>query len=159
MAGDKPVNTGCAPEVRNVLDAADLVFTIVFAVDLAINLYSHWFRPFFTNGWSLFDLVVVAFSLVALDPSLNLPVNVVRTIRAFRVCRSFGKIGELKRIVNAISKSVIPVMNGEFPTFLPLIELQHLKLFRKGLMVRVPRTLVSFSLHGILSAFCELRTP
>jgi len=117
VAGDKPVNTGCAPEVRGVLDAADMAFTIVFSLDLAINLYSHWFRPFFTNGWSLLDLVVVTFSLVALDPSQNLPVNVVRTVRAFRDCRFFGKIGELKRIVHAISKSVIPVMNGEFPEF------------------------------------------
>ena len=93
----------------------DTFFTVAFTVELCINLFAHWFRPFFTNGWSLLDLVVVTFSLMALDPSLNIPVNVVRTIRAFRVCRFFGKIGELKRIVHAISKSVIPVMNGEFP--------------------------------------------
>ena len=115
MAGDLPVNTGCTPGVRGVLDTADTSFTVIFTVDLVVNMYSHWFWPFATNGWSLFDVLVVAFSLVSLNPGINLPMNVVRTVRAFRVCRFFGKVGELKSIITAISKSVIPVSNGKLP--------------------------------------------
>ncbi len=36
--------------------------------------YGYWWRPFFTNAWSLFDLAVVVLSLVALGP-IEVPIR------------------------------------------------------------------------------------
>jgi len=45
------------------LDLAELVFTFVYTIELAINMYSHWFWGFFSSSWCLFDFIVVIFSL------------------------------------------------------------------------------------------------
>mmetsp|Transcript_29155 Transcript_29155/g.46957 ORF Transcript_29155/g.46957 Transcript_29155/m.46957 type:complete len:310 (+) Transcript_29155:591-1520(+) len=49
-----------------VFSELDMVFTIIFAVELGINLMAHWFRPFWSDGWSVFDFIVVTVSLLAL---------------------------------------------------------------------------------------------
>lgn len=49
----------------------DLAFTIIFTVELLMNAYGHWWRPFFTNGWSMFDLAVVFVSLLAVGVSAD----------------------------------------------------------------------------------------
>jgi hypothetical protein len=98
-------NTG-----RN-LEALESAFTIIFAVELAINAFAHWFKPFISDGWNIFDLIVVTFSLVALGP-VKVPVNVTRSLRAFSVTRLFGRLKGLKNIVTALASSVIPVLQA-----------------------------------------------
>ena len=43
--------------------AIDLVFTCIYAVELGLNLYGHWFLSFFKSIWSWFDLVVVTIAV------------------------------------------------------------------------------------------------
>ena len=31
----------------------------IFTVELSLNMFAYWFRTFFTNGWHVFDFVVV----------------------------------------------------------------------------------------------------
>ena len=38
----------------------EYLFSAVFAAELCINMFANWFWPFFSDGWSVFDLVVVA---------------------------------------------------------------------------------------------------
>jgi hypothetical protein len=91
------------------------VFTLLFAVDLVLNAFAHWFRPFLNNGtliffasfcnrltnsagWNILDIVVVASSLVSLGTSfLNL--NIIRMLRAMRVIRIFGRVNALKKVL------------------------------------------------------------
>jgi voltage-gated sodium channel len=91
------------------LEALDEFFTIIFAVELSINAFAYWLRPFFADGWNIFDLVVVSMSLVALGP-VQIPINVIRSLRAFRVIRLFGRFQGLKSIIDALASSVIPVL-------------------------------------------------
>ncbi len=93
------------------LEALDTAFTVIFAVELAVNAFAHWFKPFISDGWNIFDFIVVALSLVALGP-VNVPVNIVRSLRAFRVIRLFGRLKGLKNIVTALASSVIPVLQA-----------------------------------------------
>jgi hypothetical protein len=37
----------------------------LFTVELAVNLMANWFWPFFTDGWSLFDFIVVLTGLIS----------------------------------------------------------------------------------------------
>ena len=89
----------------------NLVFTVIFAVELLVNLYAHWFWPFVTNGWSLVDTVVVSLSLAALGP-IDLPVTALRMMRAFRVIRLFGRLKALKKMIAACLASVVPMLNA-----------------------------------------------
>lgn len=59
----------------------------VFVLELSVNIFAHWFWPFLMDGWNLFDVVIVALSLVSLlVPSLP-GLAFLRVLRAFRVLR------------------------------------------------------------------------
>ena len=60
--------------------------------ELCINAFAHWFAPFARDGWNVFDVAVVGLSLAALAPGVHVPVNVLRSLRALRVVRLFGKV-------------------------------------------------------------------
>jgi hypothetical protein len=98
-------------------DSFNLFFTIVFTVELALNMYAQWFRPFFSDGWNLLDLGVVAFSLIGLAP-VNLPVSLIISLRAVRVVRLFGKIKSLRIMMTALSCSIPPMMNAYIIIFI-----------------------------------------
>jgi hypothetical protein len=44
----------------------DMIFTIVFATELVVNMTAHWFYAFWSDGWSVFDFIIVVISLVSL---------------------------------------------------------------------------------------------
>ena len=54
---------------------------------------------------------MVTLSLVSLGP-LSLPTNVMRVMRAFRIVCLFGRLRSLREIIQALSMSMIPVMNS-----------------------------------------------
>ena len=82
-----------------------------------MNLFAHWLRPFLGSGWSLLDAAVVLLSLVALGP-VSIPVTVVRLLRVFRVVRLFGRLRALRKMVSALSASVVPMANAFFILFI-----------------------------------------
>ena len=92
-------------------DLVNFGFTVVFACELGMNALGHWFRPFVRSYWNLIDVIVVLLSLASLSQSY-LNVNVVRMLRAVRVVRLFGKVEALKRVVAALSASVVPMANA-----------------------------------------------
>ena len=104
-------NNGSLTVIGSDLEKLDEFFTIIFAFELAINAFAHWFRPFISDGWNIFDFFVVSMSLIALGP-VKMPVNVIRSLRAFRVLRLFGRLKGLKNIVMALAASVIPVLQA-----------------------------------------------
>jgi hypothetical protein len=85
-------------------------FTVVFTIELLINLFCHWFREFASNSWSLFDALVVFMSLVVLGP-LDFPISI---LRALRVVRLFGRLESSKKILAALSASLLPMCNAFF---------------------------------------------
>ena len=93
------------------LEAVDTAFTVIFTVELVLNAFAHWFKPFISDGWNIFDFIVVAMSLVALGP-VKVPVNVIRSLRAFRVIRLFGRLKGLKNIVTALASSGMAVLQA-----------------------------------------------
>ena len=47
-------------------DTIEHIFTVLYTLELLVNMYGHWFYEFFTSAWSLFDLFIVAISLFEL---------------------------------------------------------------------------------------------
>ncbi len=92
----------------------DTVYLIVFTLELAMNMFCYWWRPFWADGWLRFDLVVVILSLVqaALESLVTSQVpgiKQLRVLRTFRIIKAFGRFKELKKIIRAICASVGPV--------------------------------------------------
>ena len=89
----------------------NLIFTIAFTCELVFNAFANWFKRFFANGWNLLDVLIVGMSLVDLGIS-NIPDWLVKLMRAFRVIRLFGRINALKKMITAVTASIIPMMNA-----------------------------------------------
>jgi hypothetical protein len=96
--------------MKQLLDTMNIVFTVIFSIELAINLFSYSFREFISSRWSVFDFCVVILSLVSLGP-LDMPVNI---LRALRVVRLFGRLKAVKKILEALSASIVPMLNAFF---------------------------------------------
>jgi hypothetical protein len=99
-----------------LIEKFNLAFNVLFAVELAVNLYSNWLLRFLSNPWSLVDLTVVLLSLL----TLGMPIAVLRLIRAFRVIRIFGRLGVLKKIISALTTSIYPLANAFIVLFVIL---------------------------------------
>jgi hypothetical protein len=65
----------------------------------------------------MFDFIIVTLALVALGP-IDMPINALRVLRAFRVLRLFGRMESLKRIFFALTEAIIPVLNSFIILFL-----------------------------------------
>jgi len=64
MTGRLELPDGSPTETALFLKQSDTFFTTVFAIELGLNLYAHWMHDFVSDGWSIFDLIVVTTSLV-----------------------------------------------------------------------------------------------
>ena len=87
------------------------VFSAIFAVELAINLFANWLDAFVRNWWNWLDVVIVLMSLFDFGP-LDFPDWMVRLMRAIRVVRLFGRVRQLTKMISAITASLFPMMNA-----------------------------------------------
>ena len=87
------------------------VFSAIFAVELAINLFANWLTAFVRNGWNWLDVFIVLMSLIDFGP-LSIPDWLVRLMRAVRVVRLFGRVQQLNNMISAITASLFPMMNA-----------------------------------------------
>jgi len=101
-------------EADQIFTLMDDFFTFIFFAELIWNLLANWFWPFFTDGWSVFDLLVVTVSLVAYfgPDGTGGPIKTLRLMRAFRVMRLFGRLQSLRQIIASLTASLIPVCNA-----------------------------------------------
>ncbi|MGB1603982.1 MAG: ion transporter, partial [Promethearchaeia archaeon] len=65
MNGRLVTDDGLPSRTAKVLKTADLFFTIIFTVELLINMYAHLFWAFVRDGWCMFDFFVVTVSLIS----------------------------------------------------------------------------------------------
>jgi len=82
----------------HILDQAILA---VFVLEIVIKLYATGWR-FFTNGWNIFDFLIVGIALVPAASALS----ILRTLRIFRVLRLINKIPRLRLIVEAMLHAI-----------------------------------------------------
>lgn len=96
----------------NMFYWCDIFFSTVFALEVAFNIFAHWFYPFFSDGWNLFDLAVVSVNTLSLILAAIPGLGVLRLLRVFRVLRLFGRLKAMRRMVTALSLSMWPVTNA-----------------------------------------------
>ena len=85
----------------------DRVFTVVFFIETALNLFAKGFVVYFGNAWCWLDFVIVAVSLINFGASLlgfsNISIfKTMRTLRALRPLRAMAKMEGMKVVINAL---------------------------------------------------------
>jgi voltage-gated sodium channel len=73
------------------------IFLAVFVVELLLRMFA-WRMRFFKDGWSLFDLIVVAIALV---PASG-PLAILRALRVLRVLRVVSSVPAMRRVVTTL---------------------------------------------------------
>ena len=131
-------------------DLINYVLSAIFVVELGISLYAHWWRPFFTSGWKIFDLAIVIFSLVTVTRWSPIPAEIARAMRIFRV---FGTAESLRRIINPLIASVIPVANAFVILFVIMAFGAPYPLLLASLHVYWTSFVLSLALGALLETF------
>jgi len=91
----------------------ELVFNVLFTVELVINMYAHWFWLFWFSSWNVFDVVVVSIGVIT-TMKIELPpgFSLLRMVRAFRVFRLFRRVHSLNKIIVSIVHAIPGMMNA-----------------------------------------------
>jgi len=102
---------GSANLIGSIFDKVEILFTCIFTVEVLLKAFAYWCRPFFCDSCNLIDSAVILLSLVALF-GWPIPFSILRLIRAFRILRFMIYLKSLRKIVSAVTVSLIPVINA-----------------------------------------------
>jgi hypothetical protein len=93
----------------------NLIFTIVFIVEMVLKHYALSFAGYWSDNWNTFDGILVLFSLLDILFSNIFPASVFRVLRIGRVFGKLAKIGRVGRIGKALS-GVIKILGTLYLT-------------------------------------------
>ena len=101
----------------HALETANLVFTIIFAVEMVLKLVGLGLRGYVSDAFNIFDGVVVVISLVdlimtALSVGSGSGLGVLRSFRLLRVFKLARSWKDLQTLLNTILLSLKDVSNA-----------------------------------------------
>jgi len=108
-----------SPDASRAFRIVDLVFLIIFTIELIMQFLYHGYNLFF-DGWLVFDLVIVVTSWT-LESISVLRALKLRSFRIFRAFRLTTRIRALRRLVE--------VSMNTTPTFLQIYHRRDLSRF------------------------------
>jgi voltage-gated sodium channel len=100
--------------------ALQVVFALIFALELLLNAISYWFTRFAYSAWTWLDVLVVAASLVSLTSLLapqrphgahDVRADAARLIRSLRILRLVRSVRVLSNVMKAIIASLLPMLS------------------------------------------------
>jgi voltage-gated sodium channel len=94
--------------IGGVLRVANDVCLGLFVVELAIRIVAYGSRPqrFFTNGWNVFDFVVIGAAFV---PGVRENATVLRLVRLLRVVRIISVLPDVRILLRGMVRSLPPI--------------------------------------------------
>eukprot|EP00854_Cymbomonas_tetramitiformis_P007855 gene7855-9328_t len=93
-------------DMQDVFTVFEDIFTVIFTVELFLNMYAHWCWKFWGSGWNIFDFLVVTVSLLARTLAGIPGITQLRLVRAFRVFRLVKRFKALRIILLAIEQAL-----------------------------------------------------
>ena len=95
----------------------EFAWNVVFILELGWNMYGCIYLTtfkgnFFSSGWNLFDLLVVAISIPSMTGEDLGSFSQLRMLRAFRVFRLFKRIKSLNRILVSLLAAIPGLVNA-----------------------------------------------
>ena len=93
------------PGLLRVIGILDLAVTLFFLAEIIVGMLAEKsLKAFFSQGWNIFDFVIVTASLIPVEESQMALLG--RLLRIFRVLRLVSIIPELRVLLNAFLKSL-----------------------------------------------------
>ena len=93
------------PTIYNLILIADIAVTVFFLIEIIIRfLGEKTTKEFFSDGWNVFDLIIVIGSLI--PASLTESVLLLRLLRLFRLLRIISFVPELQNVVENLFVSL-----------------------------------------------------
>jgi voltage-gated sodium channel len=81
-----------------LIEQWNMYFLFIFTGELALEFLAQGPRRYFTNGWNIFDVLVVGLSYIAVSPAIS----ALRTLRVVRVFRLVSAVPQMRRVVEAL---------------------------------------------------------
>jgi hypothetical protein len=108
----------CCPNLKEIIEALDVVFTVVFTVEMlmkviCLGLFCESEYGYLRSSWNILDMAIVISSIVSLilkDSNVGW-VRTFRILRALRPLRVVQRIPELRIVVNSLFKSLPTLAN------------------------------------------------
>lgn len=93
------------PHYELALNVLDWAITIFFLIEITVRIIADKsLKKFFSQGWNVFDFIIVTMSLIPTGVS-NL-ILVARLLRIFRVLRLISVIPELRVLISALFQAL-----------------------------------------------------
>ena len=83
------------------LEAIDKACLVIFTIELVAKLLVYR-RDFWSDGWNIFDFVIVLSSIVFISSSIS----VIRAFRIFRLLKALAEFPELQILVSSMLKAI-----------------------------------------------------
>ena len=94
-----------APEYTIYLDLFDYAITLFFLIEIIIRIISERsLKKFFSDGWNVFDFLIVTISLVPINNVES--VFVARLLRIIRVLRIITVVPAFRHIIDSLIKTI-----------------------------------------------------
>ncbi|XP_026166669.1 sodium channel protein type 4 subunit alpha B-like isoform X2 [Mastacembelus armatus] len=106
------------PVLQRVLDIADLVFTVLFLLEMVLKWIALGFKKYFTCAWCWLDFVILAVSLMSLtaeslgyyELGAGLSLRIVRALRPLRILSRFQGLRVVLRALAVTLRSMWSVL-------------------------------------------------
>mmetsp|Transcript_2326 Transcript_2326/g.3731 ORF Transcript_2326/g.3731 Transcript_2326/m.3731 type:complete len:904 (+) Transcript_2326:305-3016(+) len=96
----------------NLFHDVEVIFLILFCLELGWNFFAHFWWKFWQDGWNIFDVFVIIGSVIQVT-SADLPIaKQLRVFRTLRLLRVFEKMAGLRRIIYCLTASILPVLQA-----------------------------------------------
>ncbi len=136
--------------LKGTLNSLDLLFTLVFVVELVVKQRHYGLRRYFSESWNILDFILVVLALPSLAAAFRHPVSsgdlsyllVFRTIRVFKLFRFFSFIDGINELLAGIRRgfraSVMILVT--FIIFIFITSILSNNLFGKSELFKSPGT-------------------
>ena len=133
LALDSPSSS---EELKDVLEIFELVFLILFTVEMLLKMLAFGFvgkdpKGYFRSGWNWLDFVIVVLGWVTEFASSSSGLSALRAMRVFRLLKGVGRVGGMKILVESFGKA-LPALCDVFALlafFLALFTIVGVQLF------------------------------
>ncbi|HAA14086.1 MAG TPA: potassium transporter [Cytophagales bacterium] len=90
---------------QEILEVLDTVILWIFVLEIVIKLVAEGRKPwnYFTNGWNVFDFIIVAAAFLPFGGS---SITILRLLRLLRVLKLISALPKLQMLVSALLKSI-----------------------------------------------------
>ena len=110
---DKNLNSGKKAKLKEILDCLELIFAILFTMEMLMKWIGFGLWDYFTSFWTVLDFIIVVISWIGIGANASgvTSLRSMRTLRALRPLRAISRWESMKVVVNALIHCIPAIGN------------------------------------------------